>query len=65
MRKFYLVHCTWGEWGEWGECSKECGDGTRTKTREKIDEEDFGGTCTGYPTENEPCKIKECTGIKS
>ena len=39
-----------------------CGDGTRTKTRQKTVEEENGGTCTGDPTEIEHCKDKECPG---
>ena len=34
----------------------------RTKTREKIVEEDYGGSCTGEVTENESCYDKECPG---
>ena len=62
MTNFCVVHCEWGDWAV-GECSVECGDGTRTKTREKNVHEKNGGTCIGDPTENEHCKDKECPGI--
>ena len=62
ITKFYTaINCQWGEW-EIGECSVECGYGTRVKTREKVVEEEYGGTCTGDFTENENCKDKECPG---
>ena len=62
MTKIYLaIDCQWGEWNT-GICSADCGDGTRTNTREKIVEEDYGGACNGTDYQSVPCKEKECTG---
>ena len=55
------MNCTWSEW-DIGGCSADCGIGTRTNTREKIVEEDYGGACNGTDSQRVPCKEKECTG---
>ena len=61
--KIYLpaIHCQWDDWNL-GECSKTCGTGTRTNNRHKRVVEENGGTCTGKPTETEPCNTQECPG---
>ena len=56
------IDCQWGEW-DTGKCSADCGDGTRTNTREKIVEEDYGGACNGTDSQNVPCKEQECIGL--
>jgi len=53
------IHCVWNEW-MLGECSKSCGTGTRTNLRTKKVYEEFGGTCTGQPSEIEECLVVEC-----
>ena len=53
------VHCKWDKWVT-GECSKTCGTGTRTNTRDKSITEAYGGTCTGQPTEIEECNPQKC-----
>ena len=53
------IHCEWDEW-TLGECSDSCGTGTRTNTRTKTVVEANGGTCTGQPTEIEPCNTHPC-----
>ena len=55
------IHCVWSDWVI-GECSRTCGTGTRTDTREKLIEEANGGTCSGQSTEIKACKIQECPG---
>ena len=65
LERFFLnlaIHCMWNDW-VLGECSKQCGTGARTNTRTKKVVEKDGGTCTGQPTEEEECKIKECPGM--
>ena len=63
LTKIYLaIDCQWGEWNT-GICSADCGDGTRTNTREKIVEEDYGGACNGTDSQNVPCKEHECIGL--
>ena len=56
------IHCEWNDW-VLGECSELCGTGTQINTRTKKVVEQNGGTCTGQPTEQVECKIKECPGI--
>ena len=59
---FISVDCVWGVW-ESGECSKECGGGTRTNKRDRIQEELFGGNpCNGNSTFEENCNLQECPG---
>ena len=53
-------NCTWEAWGEWGVCSKSCGKGTRVRTREKDEEEKYGGTCNDKFSEESACNIKSC-----
>jgi len=53
------IHCEWNDW-VLGECSAECGTGTQINTRTKSVEEANGGTCSGQPTEELECKLKEC-----
>ena len=61
---FYLVDCVWNEWVT-GECSKTCGQGIQTDTRNKLQPELNGGIpCQGEVTQTSECFIKECPGIK-
>ena len=57
-----LVPCEWSEW-ENGDCTVECGEGTRTRTRECGTE--CEGECDGDAVENDvvcddlkPCPSK-------
>ena len=59
---FVLVDCKWGEW-ESGECSEKCGGGIRVNTREKIQEDLFGGNpCEGEAISEEECNTQACPG---
>ena len=50
-----------GQWSEWGECSKSCGGGTRTKTRECINQRDsYGNPCNQDLVETEKCNENPC-----
>ena len=51
--------CKWGEW-EVGECSKTCGGGVQTATREKLS---GGKPCDEASTEQRECNTEKCTGI--
>ena len=48
----------------YGECSKDCGTGTRTNTRDKTVVEANGGTCDGQPNEVEQCNTHPCPSKK-
>ena len=61
---FVAVDCQWNEW-EIGECSKTCGKGVQIDTREKLEEEQFGGEpCTGEATRQKNCNVGKCPGKK-
>merc|ERR1719322_972054 len=53
------VDCEWEEWNI-GYCSKSCGGGTRINYREKIKDEEFGGTCEGETDMEEVCNTEQC-----
>ena len=59
------IHCEWGDWVLGTTCSKECGTGTRTNTREKTVVEANGGTCDGQPTETVECNTNTCPSKKA
>ena len=44
------------------DCSKNCGNGTRTKHRTKTLDEANGGICDGTDTEEENCNTQDCAG---
>ena len=44
------------------DCSKNCGNGTRTKHRTKTLNEANGGICDGTDTEEENCNTQDCDG---
>ena len=58
------VDCEWGDWSN-GTCSKTCGSGEMTKTRNKTIVEDHGGSCSGQSTSTETCNTINCPGILS
>ena len=58
----FIVHCEWDEW-QVGECSKSCGGGNMTKTREEKVSADHGGKeCEGLAAITESCNVQECPG---
>jgi len=55
------VDCLWGSYGEWSNCSKTCGGGERTRTRNETTPASNGGQeCDGDSTETENCNQEEC-----
>jgi len=49
------------EWSEWSQCSKSCGGGTRTKTRECVNQRDpSGNPCQVDLDETETCNNNPC-----
>jgi len=55
------VDCLWGSYGEWSTCSKTCGGGERTRTRNETTPASNGGQeCEGDSTETENCNQEEC-----
>jgi hypothetical protein len=48
------------------ECSKTCGGGVQIDSREKFQEELFGGkACEGILTRERKCNTDECPGTKT
>ena len=57
------MDCEWSEWSI-GECSLSCGGGTRIDTRDKVVEEDHGGSCDPMGNQREePCNTEDCPRI--
>ena len=55
------VNCQWGTWVEWSTCSKTCGGGEKTRTRQIEVEESHGGeACEGEGTETAGCNTDLC-----
>jgi hypothetical protein len=62
--KHQSVHCQWDEW-KVGECSKTCGGGLKTNTRQPSVTANHGGQeCSGSSKVTESCNIQECPGTK-
>merc|ERR1739845_89477 len=54
------IHCEWDDW-VLGECSKSCGGGLLTQTRQVKAEAEHGGEeCPGVDTLEVSCNIDEC-----
>ena len=59
---FFEVDCLWNEWVV-RDCSKSCGGGLTTKTREPLVNAAHGGVnCTGDHIVSESCNVDECPG---
>ena len=52
--------CKVGTWNSWSECSKSCGTGKTTRTREKEVEETNGGKCEDSLKEEMFCSKQPC-----
>ena len=61
---FFLVDCEYSYWSEWEECSKTCGGGNQTRTRQVIREAWYGGTkCSEEDKlESASCNQEPCQG---
>ena len=57
------IDCQWKEFENWSACSKTCGDGMRTRSRNISIQQAHGGkNCTGLSTDFEVCNIGSCPG---
>ncbi|KAL9959836.1 hypothetical protein ACROYT_G033194 [Oculina patagonica] len=53
---------SWGNWGAWSACSKTCGNGTATRSRQcdKPHQQNGGGACVGPAIESQECFVQHC-----
>ena len=57
-----IVDCKWGDWVI-KECTKTCGAGVQIDSRERFQEELFGGQpCGGSSTRQRECNTDDCAG---
>ena len=57
----FLVDCVWGEYGNWSTCTKSCGGGEKTRSRQKAKEASNGGKkCQGTASEMDTCNKDPC-----
>ena len=54
------VDCKMGDWKEWSKCTKECGGGKRTRTRDIIVDTKLNGAACPAKEETEDCNIQPC-----
>ena len=58
-----VVDCEWGAYGEWSSCSKLCGGGEKSRSRQVAKPASNGGlACQGNTTETETCNGHSCSG---
>ena len=59
-----IVDGNWGAWGAYSSCSKTCGTGIKTRSRECDDPAPvgLGEDCSGDTTETALCNTESCTG---
>jgi len=56
------VHGNWGQWSSFGACSKQCGPGKKTRTRQCDSPAPLhgGNQCAGSGSEDASCNLKPC-----
>jgi len=56
------VNGNWGQWSSWMKCSKDCGNGTKYRTRlcDSPSPKHGGKKCSGEHSQSEMCFIKSC-----
>ena len=57
-----LNGCSWAEWAPWTMCSKTCGGGKKSRTREKLP---GMGTCDGDASETVVCAEQEVCPLEN
>jgi len=55
------VNCEVSNWSKWSDCSKECGEGTKTRRRTVTRYPEYNGRSCPELTETRSCKKKDCT----
>jgi len=55
------VDCEWSSWGSFSDCSKSCGKGEQTRTRDiKTEAENGGKPCGNIFKESNDCNTQAC-----
>lgn len=54
------VHCNVSEFTAWSPCSKSCGTGTQTRTRDVLQHAEHGGYVCPFLTEFQDCNAQGC-----
>ncbi|XP_076098968.1 uncharacterized protein LOC143068637 [Mytilus galloprovincialis] len=56
------INGDWGHWTPWEKCSKTCGSGTKSRSRECSDPlpQHGGNFCDGFPKEYTGCEEEKC-----
>ena len=48
----------WGDWGAWSACTKTCGGGQQTRTRECTPPSGGGSDCVGDSQQTQDCNTR-------
>ena len=57
----FLVSCEWNTWHEWEQCSKSCGGGITSRTRNIKQYAQLGGQeCVGDAFQTKECNKQDC-----
>ena len=61
---YFQADGNWGDWKEWTKCSKTCGSGKRSRTRDCNNPAPAlgGKACPGSSMESGVCKTNSCPG---
>ena len=54
------MDCVWGPWSTYSTCSKSCGGGRKSRTRQKDVQEKNGGLCEGTGVDKTSCNTENC-----
>ena len=56
------MDCVWNDWSQFSECSKTCGGGIQSRTRDiKVLNSYDGVPCDGPTSETKLCSLEECS----
>ena len=59
-----LVACEWNDWHEWEQCSKSCGGGITSRTRNIKQYAQLGGQdCVGDAFQTKECNKQDCPSM--
>ena len=57
-----VVDCKHSEWEEWITCSKSCGTGSKSRTRQIVNKASNGGNDCNSTIETADCNVDSCPG---